>query len=1157
MSEVLTPNSYFLNPYAFPVLATGLILFLLGIFTITKNRHAIGSIAFLTASLSMAGWLIFYSFCYMSTSADVAVFWARIVWSWAVYIGSAIYFFTHSVLETLEKKKKWVIAQFAISTAFLPFIHNGGLFLAGVSRHFWGYYSQIGPIAWVFLAFFYWQMIASFVAYYQRYRAETVPVIKRQIGMVALSFLVAYTATVDYFPAIGIEAYPFGYLSMFGFACVLFYTMARYRLLDIKTALHKTLMWLVTSAIFVGPLLAFIFIYSDVFIRVKTWHRALAIAILFLVMAFYLKVVQPHIDHFFQKKRYIAQNVTDAFLKNLAALDNVKTLIENLVKVIQNVLYTQKMSVYILDSKIYHCAFRDSTTTYPTQLSPHHPFLKDLAALNAIVQRDHIHDRNLNLNVEAADAYFKDMAADLCVPFMHNGELVALLNLGEKVNLKSYSALDLELLSRLRAQGSIALSNALIYSTLEQKVADRTLELKEANERLQELDRLKNDLFANISHEFRTPLTTIRSILAQMLDDLHKELGNTYDDVIATAVSNTDRLLVLINGILDLTKLQQGTLELNLAPTVLPTQLRDIVRRHQPYPGKKPGIRFQVEGPDAFPTLYLDQAKLDTIISNLLGNAFKFSPDGCDDIEVILRDETDAVTITVRDHGEGIPANKVDRVFERFFQATEKSAKGTGLGLSMVKGYTELHQGSVSVTSILGEGTEFTLTFRKGTDWFKDLEHARIELPKTTTEDEKVSALLVDRRVNIDEIYRDMPRIEGRDMLLVMDDEPDVAATLRRLLKEEYNLIFAKDGQEGLQKVRAHKPDMVLSDVMMKPMGGFEFLRRLRVDEAIKDIPVIMLTAAQGEQNLIIGFEAGARDYIQKPFLVDELKMRIKNQLTMIHDRRRIARLNGLLIQSEKMASLATYAGSVAHNIRNMILPLQASLDVIQMDAHDIHDATSDKRDALFTNFFTEVDESVVNAQSAINDIDELIRLLLDIYKTDTKKIEVFDVIPVIEQAMRLEKMRHAFDNIQIDLQKMGEDFTLEAAKGLVSSVMVEFLKNAGDAIAQQNPQTKGHVWISIAEACDPDLGPVLHFSIKDDGCGMSEEVKKEIFAPLFTTKAAVGTGLGLTSVYEMVKMQNGTIEVESAVGKGTTFIVMLPKRRKQPGSVEKTMPLG
>lgn len=675
---------------------------------------------------------------------------------------------------------------------------------------------------------------------------------------------------------------------------------------------------------------------------------------------------------------------------------------------------------------------------------------------------------------------------------------------------------------------------------LEQKVIDRTQELQAANEQLKTLDKLKNDLFANISHEFRTPLTTIRSILAEMLADLHGITGNRFDEVITSAVSNTDRLLVLISGILDLAKFKQGRLELHLAPTVLPTQLREIIRRHQPYHGKKPSIQLHIQGPEPFPVVYLDQAKFDTIISNLLGNALKFSAPGAEDVDVILSDGLDTIQIIVRDFGEGISADKLDKIFDRFYQATEKSAKGTGLGLSMVKGYTELHEGEVSVESQYGKGTTFYLSFKKGDRWFQNSDHvylekAQINLVHATSPARDLGGLPpIDRNT----IYEDTVRAEGRDTILIIDDEPDIAATLKRLLKEDYNLIFAKEGGEGLVKMKTAKPDLVLSDVMMQPVGGFELLEAARREESIKDIPVILLTAAQGEQNLIIGFKEGARDYITKPFLIDELRMRIRNQLTILKDRRRIERLSALLIQSEKLATLSIYAGSIAHNIRNMMLPFQSAFDVLETDSQEMRALPANAATGQLNDYCDEIETMIATAKTAVADIDDLIKALLTIYTPDTAGRQLADISDLIQKAIRLQKTRQLFDNIMIHYDAIGHDFMLAVEKGLFSSNIVELLKNAGDAIAQARSPARGNIWIRLEAGADS-----VTLSVKDDGCGMSAEVKKEIFAPLYTTKAALGTGLGLAAVYQMVQRHNGIIEVESDVGKGTAFTLTLPKQ--------------
>jgi signal transduction histidine kinase len=286
---------------------------------------------------------------------------------------------------------------------------------------------------------------------------------------------------------------------------------------------------------------------------------------------------------------------------------------------------------------------------------------------------------------------------------------------------------------------------------------------------------------------------------------------------------------------------------------------------------------------------------------------------------------------------------------------------------------------------------------------------------------------------------------------------------------------------------------------------------------------------------------------------------RVSNALRFFHDgwtqRDQLERANALLIQAEKMAVLGTYAGGVAHNIRNMIFPLISDLDSIRMDVEDaVEKKAADPIEELKA-CSQDIFERVQSGEERIMEVSDLIESIMALYRGNPKESEIFDLAPVIENAIRLEKTRKESKQIEFRFDKTGNDFTVEALKGSISSTIVEFLKNASYAIGKARPSGEGHIDIKLEETKDEKLGDVLRLSIKDDGCGMSDEVRKDIFIPLFTTKAGMGTGLGLSAAYQMIGQHSGCIEVESQEGKGATFTVTLPKRQKEKITVPVAAP--
>jgi len=305
--------------------------------------------------------------------------------------------------------------------------------------------------------------------------------------------------------------------------------------------------------------------------------------------------------------------------------------------------------------------------------------------------------------------------------------------------------------------------------------------------------------------------------------------------------------------------------------------------------------------------------------------------------------------------------------------------------------------------------------------------------------------------------------------ILIVDDELDILNSIKNTLRlKGFKVSTAISGEEGLELLKQSPAQVVMSDQKMPGgISGTEFLCK------VKDLyphTVTMVLSAFSEPEYLLGAmnEARAYYYLLKPCAQDELIQRVTQALkryqSELEARRQFERLQALLIQSEKMATMATYAGGIAHNIRNMILPFQAPLDVIKMDTQEIKEADDTQKIELFAKYCDEIEEMVDNTNVAIDHINDLIESIMSVYKADKKESEFFDLLPIIQNAIRLQKLRHAFDNIQIHFEKTGFDFGIEALRGYLSSNIVELIKNAGDAISQKDGKAKGNVWVSIGQ---------------------------------------------------------------------------------------------
>ncbi len=404
--------------------------------------------------------------------------------------------------------------------------------------------------------------------------------------------------------------------------------------------------------------------------------------------------------------------------------------------------------------------------------------------------------------------------------------------------------------------------------------------------KLREVDELKSRFFANISHEFRTPLTLIMGPVKRMREasgdpQTQDELGLVH--------RNATRLLQLVNQLLDLSRLESGSMKLQTAPEDIVPLLKGLLQSFCSYAErKKISVTFTSAAENI--VVYLDRDKVQKIITNILSNAFKFTPEG-GRVELSVGQDAAYVSVRVSDTGIGIPAGHIPRIFDRFYQVDgshTREQEGTGIGLSLTRELVELHKGTIAVESEEGRGSAFIVRLPLGK---AHLVAEEICGPEETEKGWE------DRATAIPDILSDQEGVRpekapghtfeesAKPVLLIVEDNADVRHYIRRDLDEGYNILEAIDGADGWDKSIEGMPDIIVSDVMMPKLDGFALCAKLKADERTSHIPVILLTAKASSQDKIEGFEKGADDYIMKPFEPEEIKARIRN---LIEQRKRI-----------------------------------------------------------------------------------------------------------------------------------------------------------------------------------------------------------------------------------------------------------------------------
>ena len=402
-------------------------------------------------------------------------------------------------------------------------------------------------------------------------------------------------------------------------------------------------------------------------------------------------------------------------------------------------------------------------------------------------------------------------------------------------------------------------------------------------ETLAQLDQAKTAFFSNVSHEFRTPLTLMLGPLEDTLAH-SQELPAEDRERLDVVHRNSLRLLKLVNTLLDFSRIEAGRIESSYEPTGLAHFTADLASAFRSVI-ESAGIKFTVDCQPIGEPVYIDRQLWEKIVFNLLSNAFKFTERG--EIEVRLKRRGQHATLIIRDTGTGIPAEALPRLFERFYRvkgSRGRSFEGSGIGLALVQELSRLHGGTVSVESVLGEGSTFTVSIPLGS---AHLPPDRIGVSRSLDTTSSRAAQVEELTGWLPEAANATAQGSGKrpsaavGRILLADDNADMRAYVRRMLAERYDVEAVENGAAALRAARERRPDLVLTDVMMPQMDGFELLRALREDEQLRTIPVILLSARAGEEARVDGISAGADDYLVKPFSAKELRARVAARLQL------------------------------------------------------------------------------------------------------------------------------------------------------------------------------------------------------------------------------------------------------------------------------------
>ncbi|HEY1259789.1 MAG TPA: ATP-binding protein [Stellaceae bacterium] len=828
-------------------------------------------------------------------------------------------------------------------------------------------------------------------------------------------------------------------------------------------------------------------------------------------------------------------------------------------------------------------------------------------------------------------------------------------------------------------------------------------------EALAEIDRAKTAFFSNASHEFRTPLTLLLSPLEELLlrgaDGASVPVERAELELMHR---NGLRLLKLVNTLLDFSRIEAGRFEAVYEPTDLAAMTAELASTFRSAM-ERAGLGYRVDCKPVGEPVYVARDLWEKIVLNLLANAFKYTLAG--EVAIGLCRVGSDVELAVRDTGIGIPARELPRLFERFHRVEGqrgRSQEGTGIGLALVHELVRMHGGRVAVESGEG-GSLFTVTLPLGT---AHLPAERIGAARTLATTEIGAEAFVGEALRwldaepgiapaIEEPALDPAVASPMPLVLVADDNADMRLYVRRLLSPRYRVIAVADGAAALEAARRDRPDLILSDVMMPRLDGFGLLAAVRADPALREIPVILLSARAGEEARVEGVTAGADDYMTKPFAARELLARVGANLDMARLRRRAAEdaeahaaelrtlletvpaavwltkdpqasriwgnryaaqllrvdehanpslsgpgherprhfkifrdgaeaelatlpmqraamgeevrgdeidirfedgatltllahaapvrdsagrvagaicagiditsrkhaeaalrvlnetleervaleadrrrnVEGALRQAQKMEAIGQLTGGVAHDMNNLLMVIQGSLEIIERQLPATGNPGMRWRRPL---------------QSALGGVERaaaLTQRLLAFARRqslDPKAIDPNRLVAGMSDLLR----RTLGEAIVIENVLDDRVWAVFADPNQLENAILNLAVNARDAMPDGGALTLETANIGfdandVERSAEPGPGDYVTISVKDTGTGMSPEAVERAFEPFFTTKEmGKGTGLGLSQVYGFVKQSGGHVEIDSAPGRGTTVRIYLP--RHVPGRAER-----
>jgi signal transduction histidine kinase len=713
-----------------------------------------------------------------------------------------------------------------------------------------------------------------------------------------------------------------------------------------------------------------------------------------------------------------------------------------------------------------------------------------------------------------------------------------------------------EFFDLLTRQIEASMTDALVYEQERQK-----------SEALAEINRAKTTFFSNISHELRTPLTLIQGPVEESLSDTRYPLPPIQRERQLRVQRNTHRLLKLVNGLLDFSRLEANRIQAVYEPIDLVQLTRSLANLFESAFKKAHIDLFLIIEP-LQESLYVDKDMWEKIVCNLLSNALKYTLAG--QVTVRLHHTDMGAVLTIQDTGVGIPDEAKEHVFERFCRVENmqsRSHEGAGIGLSLTQSLVKLHGGSIRLSSEIGKGSTFTVCIPYGS---AHLPQEHISQNRRGSTAGATSLPFIEESLSwvespssqitlSDNVLTEQTE-PSKSRILVIADNADMRHYLQQLLAPYWEIITADNGEMALNLLQNQTVDAIVSDVMMPKIDGFQLIVLLRNDKRLAIIPVILLSACAGEEAHLEGLKAGAADCLVKPFTPNELIVKIQKQIIQRH----------VLEKTELEKRLQTeFIDTVCHEIRNPLNGMFGCVDgltnvIQQLESflNNYERTLSLEIGRIITTQVHEAKEILTNLSICTEQQRVIVDDVLDLSKLNSNKVvfnpEPFSPKQAILAAIQMfqQQLNQKQLNVNLDID---DEFYVVSDKGRFTQLIINLLSNAIKFTANGGITIRCHYRI----LCDDKWEVEVH--VKDTGFGMTQQEIQQLFQPFVQANKTIssrfgGSGLGLTICKKLVTMMGGTISVKSHQHQGSDFaftiiatpalqteLLPIQQRRKSP----------